>query len=78
MANSPQEVVSPITNKVLPPKTSAADARSQGRIPYDKPTPENTVMLFIDHQIGLMAGVRDFSEVKLSRDWRKPWNQSAR
>ncbi|HTG82232.1 MAG TPA: isochorismatase family protein [Geobacteraceae bacterium] len=63
MANSPQEVVSPITNKVLPPKTSAADARSQGRIPYDKPTPENTVMLFIDHQIGLMAGVRDFSSL---------------
>jgi len=63
VANSPQEVVSPITNKVLPPKTSAADARSQGRIPYDKPTPENTVMLFIDHQIGLMAGVRDFSSL---------------
>ena len=63
MANSPQEVVSPITNKVLPPKTSAADARSQGRIPYDKPTPENTVMLFIDHQIGLMAGVGDFSSL---------------
>jgi len=58
-----KEVVSPITNKILPPKTSDTDTRSQGRIPYDKPTPENTLMLFIDHQIGLMAGIRDFSSL---------------
>jgi nicotinamidase-related amidase len=63
MANSSKEVISPITNTILPPKTSDADARTQGRIPYDKPTPENTLMLFIDHQIGLMAGVRDFSSL---------------
>jgi len=63
MSNSSKEVISPITNKILPPKTSDADALSQGRIPYDKPTPENTFMLFIDHQIGLMAGVRDFSSL---------------
>jgi nicotinamidase-related amidase len=58
-----KEIVSPITNKILPPKTSGADARSQGRVPYDKPTPENSIMLFIDHQIGLMAGIRDFSSL---------------
>jgi nicotinamidase-related amidase len=58
-----KEVVSPITNKILPPKTSDTDTCSQGRIPYDKPTPENTLMLFIDHQIGLMAGIRDFSSL---------------
>jgi len=58
-----KEVVSPITNKILPPKTSDTDTLSQGRIPYDKPTPENTLMLFIDHQIGLMAGIRDFSSL---------------
>jgi nicotinamidase-related amidase len=63
MTNSPKEIVSPITNKILPPKTSGNDARGQGRIPYDKPTPENTLMLFIDHQIGLMAGIRDFSSL---------------
>jgi nicotinamidase-related amidase len=63
MTNSPKEIVSPITNKILPPKTSDNDARGQGRIPYDKPTPENTLMLFIDHQIGLMAGIRDFSSL---------------
>jgi len=62
MANS-IEIVSPITNKIMPPKTTDTDARSQGRIPYDKPTPENTLMLFIDHQIGLMAGIRDFSSL---------------
>ena len=48
---------------MLSPKTSAVDARSQGRIPYEKPTPDNTTMLFIDHQIGLMAGIRDFSSL---------------
>lgn len=31
---------------------------------YDKPTPENAIMLFIDHQIGLMAGVRSLAEYK--------------
>ena len=55
-----QDIISPITNQILPPKTSADDARRQGRIPYEKPTPENAIMLFIDHQIGLMAGIRDF------------------
>lgn len=63
MSSSPKEVISPTTSKILPPKTSAADALSLGRIPYDKPTPENTIMLFIDHQIGLMAGVRDFNSL---------------
>ena len=63
MTNSPKEVVSPITNKILPPKTSDDDARSQGWIPYDKPTPENTLMLFIDHQIDLMAGIRDVNSL---------------
>jgi nicotinamidase-related amidase len=63
MANSTREIVSPTTNKILPPKASDAEARSQGRIPYDKPTPQNTLMLFIDHQIGLMAGIRDFSSL---------------
>lgn len=48
---------------MLPPKTSAVDARSQGWIPYEKPTPDNTIMLFIDHQIGLIADIRDFSSL---------------
>jgi nicotinamidase-related amidase len=60
MDTRPQDIISPITNQILPPKTSADDARRQGRIPYEKPTPENAIMLFIDHQIGLMAGIRDF------------------
>lgn len=58
-----REIVSPITDQILLPKTSADEARRQGRIPYDKPTPENAVMLFIDHQIGLMAGIRDFGSL---------------
>jgi nicotinamidase-related amidase len=59
---TPADIVSPITDAVLPLKASAAEARQAGRAAYDKPTPQNSVMLFIDHQIGLMASVRDFRQ----------------
>jgi nicotinamidase-related amidase len=58
----PADIVSPIADKVLPNKVSAADARKAGRVAYDKPTPENSIMLFIDHQVGLMASTRDFNQ----------------
>lgn len=58
--NRPADIVSPVMNQIQPPTASFEDARRNGRIPYDKPTPQNSVVLFIDHQIGLMAGVRDF------------------
>ena len=54
------DIVSPISDKVLPNKVSSQEAVKQGRFAYEKPTPENCIMLFIDHQIGLMAGARDF------------------
>ncbi len=60
MTDRPADIISPTTNTVLPPRTSVKDALAAGRIPYDKPTPQNSVMLFIDHQVGLMVGVRDF------------------
>lgn len=60
MADRPADIISPISSEVLPTKVSAAEARADGRAGYDKPTPQNSVMLFIDHQIGLMVGVRDF------------------
>ncbi|BES84826.1 hypothetical protein PEC302107_10200 [Pectobacterium araliae] len=56
------DIVSPITNKVFPYKTSPSEARKAGRVAYDKPTPENSIMLFVDHQVGLMASVRDFQQ----------------
>lgn len=59
----PTEIVSPITDHVMPPSALAEDVRRAGRVPYDKPTPDNAIMLFIDHQIGLMAGVRDFNSL---------------
>ena len=59
MADRPADIISPTTNQVLPTKVPPADAREAGRVGYDKPTPDNSVMLFIDHQIGLMVGVRD-------------------
>jgi nicotinamidase-related amidase len=61
--NRPADITSPISNQILPPQTSPEDARRNGRVPYDKPTSQNAIMLFIDHQIGLMAGVRDFSSL---------------
>ncbi len=63
MAERPADIVSPTSDHILPLKTSAEDAIAAGRVPYDKPTPANSVMLFIDHQIGLMVGVRDFTSL---------------
>ena len=54
------DIVSSIKDAPLPPKRSPQEALASGRVPYEKPTPENSVMLFIDHQVGLMVGVRDF------------------
>ncbi len=57
------DIVSPIASKPLPLKVNPAEASQAGRAGYDKPTPQNTIFLFVDHQIGLMAGVRDFSSL---------------
>lgn len=58
----PADIVSPITDKVQANRSSAADARKAGRAAYEKPTPDNSIMLFIDHQVGLMASTRDFQQ----------------
>lgn len=59
MAARPDDIVSPITDSPVPTKVSVAEARQAGRFGYDKPKPGNAVILLIDHQIGLMVGVRD-------------------
>jgi hypothetical protein len=69
----PSDIVSPITDSALPNTTSASEARKAGRFGHEKPTPDNSIVLLIDHQIGLMAGVRDFvalSEYK--SNWKLP------
>lgn len=63
MSSRPADIISPTTDQMLPPKTSADDARRASRFVYDKPTPANTVVLLVDHQIGLLAGMRDFSSL---------------
>ena len=63
MTQRPADIVSPTSNQIIAPRVSADDARRAGRSAYDKPTADNAVMLFIDHQIGLMAGVRDFASL---------------
>jgi D-alanyl-D-alanine dipeptidase len=61
MSQRPTDIVSPVTNQILPPKASVQEARTQGRVAYDSLTPANAV--FIRHQIDLMAEVRDFSSL---------------
>lgn len=63
LTHAADDVVSPVFDGVAPLLVTPDDAEAAGRFGYDKPTPENTVMLFIDHQIGLMSGVRDFSSL---------------
>jgi nicotinamidase-related amidase len=63
MSNRPADIVSPITDKSLPNIVSLGDARKAGRVGHDKPTPDNSIVLLIDHQVGLMAGVRDFGSL---------------
>ena len=55
------DVVSPIDDKPLPNRVPADDARAAGRFGHDKPTVGNSIVLLIDHQIGLMASTRDTS-----------------
>ena len=59
----PADIITSISSKVLAPITANAEARKLGRYVYDKPTPQNSVMLFIDHQVGLISGVRDFQSL---------------
>lgn len=56
----PADIVSSIKDGALALQSSPEQTRKAGRFVYDKPTPQNSIMLFIDHQIGLMASVRDF------------------
>jgi nicotinamidase-related amidase len=60
--DAPADIVSSVGDQALANILSVDDARKAGRVGYDKPTPQNSVMLFIDHQIGLMASVRDFQQ----------------
>ena len=60
---APADIVSPTGDGVLPNKVPPAEARKAGRFGHDKPTPTNSIVLLVDHQIGLMAGVRDFTSI---------------
>ena len=59
----PDDIVSPTADKILPNRHSPENARQAGRFAYDKPRADNSLVLLIDHQIGLMAGMRDFSSL---------------
>lgn len=57
------EIISPIIDSALKNKIPAKKARDEGRFGHEKPTAENSIVLLIDHQIGLMAGARDVSSL---------------
>jgi nicotinamidase-related amidase len=61
--NRPANIVSPIADAALSDRTPSPEAVAAGRFGHDKPTPHNSIVLLIDHQIGLMAGVRDFASL---------------
>lgn len=59
MPDRPADIVSSIGDAVLSNRVAAAEARAAGRYGYDKPTADNSIVLLVDHQIGLMLGMRD-------------------
>ncbi|MGV0167188.1 isochorismatase family protein [Furfurilactobacillus sp. WILCCON 0119] len=61
-----QDVVSPITDKALEDRQSAEEAKAAGNFVHSKPTPENSILLLIDHQTGLLSSTRhqSLSELK--------------
>lgn len=61
MTDRVADIVSPITDSALPDKVSRAEAQAAGRYGHSAPTVENSIVLLIDHQIGLLAGTRDTS-----------------
>ena len=63
MSSNVREIISPITSSALPNRLSPAQARSEGRYGHDKPTVSNSIVLLVDHQIGLLAGMRDTSSL---------------
>lgn len=53
-----KEIVSDLSSKALPSQNTEANAKDQGKYYYSKPTAANSIILFIDQQIGLMSSVR--------------------
>jgi nicotinamidase-related amidase len=59
----PADIVSPTSDGYLANQIDAETAVINGDFAYVPPSPDNSNMLFIDHQIGLMAGIRDFNSL---------------
>ena len=61
MATTPRtpDIVSSIEDGALGTRVPAEEARRAGRYGYDKPTADNSIVLLVDHQVGLMLGMRD-------------------
>ncbi|MGU3540384.1 isochorismatase family protein [Methylobacterium sp. A54F] len=58
-ADRAPDVVSSVEDHALPTRVPPDEARLAGRYGYDKPTADNAIVLLVDHQIGLMTGMRD-------------------
>ncbi|WP_429976003.1 isochorismatase family protein [Enterococcus sp. DIV0086] len=53
-----KEIISDLNAKALPDQLSMDEAKEKGHFVHSKPTPENSIILLIDHQIGLISSVR--------------------
>lgn len=60
------EIISDLNSTALSDRLSENDAKKQGNYVHSKPTAENSIILLIDHQIGLLSSVRtpELSELK--------------
>jgi len=48
--NNVKQIISPVSDRPLPPNTTDEEARKLGRYIYNKPTIENSIVVFIDYQ----------------------------
>lgn len=55
----PEDIISSRSNEVPRTKAPAEEARRAERFVYDKPTIDNTIVVFVDHQLGLSASLRE-------------------
>lgn len=61
-----KEIVTDLQASALPDQLSNEEAKARGNYVHSKPTAENSIILLIDHQIGLLSSVRvpSLSELK--------------
>src|SRR4051794_26217792 len=60
--------VAPSLAATAQPQLSQEDAMTNQARPYEPLTTENAALVLVDHQVGLMTGVRDYSTGELKHN----------